>query len=483
MKLNQIKNNLLHTGVAIALVTGMSFTLPSAYAGGKITIDDTKWISIGMGARMNYSAVQSQAAGLKATGNLIHKAKGKDYSSDFSINNMRIYMTGQIHKYVKLTFNTECFNCGFGAGDLGGFGLPTNPTPGAFAGTGGANSAIGILDVIGQFEFNRYVNLWVGRTLVPTTRGELNGPYYHQTHEGFKTPFYPSDHSLSFACNQFGSCAGIASGQTGAFATGAGLYGRDDGIVFFGDLDVPQPWSSTPGTLQYSTMVSTGLRSNALAGPNQSDSMMWSGRLTYNFLNPEKNPGYYTSGGYYGGAGDILAIAIGLSHQKDGAGTFVHSSDFTGLTTDLLFEKVLDNNMGVFTFNAEYKYFWADYDKIGSLGKTGAAGLGGVNAFASPDCACWFRGQAWQMYGLYLIPHKVGIGRFQPYGRFVSVQPESSSKRTEIEGGVNYIIDGYNARISAFYQHGDLFTKGLNYSPLVIGQSVDKFTLAFQLQI
>ena len=58
MKLNQIKNNLLHTGVAIALVTGMAYTLPSAYAGGKITIDDTKWISIGMGMRGGYNAVQ-----------------------------------------------------------------------------------------------------------------------------------------------------------------------------------------------------------------------------------------------------------------------------------------------------------------------------------------------------------------------------------------------------------------------------------------
>ncbi len=109
--------------------------------------------------------------------------------------------------------------------------------------------------------------------------------------------------------------------------------------------------------------------------------------------------------------------------------------------------------------------------------------MGGLNAFASGDCACWFRGQAWQIYGLYLIPHKVGIGRFQPYGRFVSVQPESSTNRTEIEGGVNYIIDGYNARISAFYQHGDLFTKGLNYAPFAAGNKVDKFTIAFQLQI
>jgi hypothetical protein len=223
------------------------------------------------------------------------------------------------------------------------------------------------------------------------------------------------------------------------------------------------------GTVQYSAGVFAGLRSAAGAGPNQSDSASYAGRLTYNFLNPEKNPGYYTSGTYYGTAGDILAIAVGVNHQKDGAGTFINRSDFTGLVTDLLFEKPLDNNMGVITFNAEYKRFWANYN--------------GAAVAASPDCFCIFRGQSWTMYGLYLIPHKVGIGRFQPYGRFTSVQPEQSTKREEIEGGVNYVIDGHNARISAFYQHGDLFTKGLNYNPGALGQKVDKFTVAFQLQI
>jgi hypothetical protein len=84
---------------------------------------------------------------------------------------------------------------------------------------------------------------------------------------------------------------------------------------------------------------------------------------------------------------------------------------------------------------------------------------------------------------LYLIPVKVGIGKFQPYGRFTSVQPNNSSKREEIEGGVNYIIDGFNARISAYYQHGDLFTKGLNYAPGVTGEKVDIFKLSFQIQM
>ena len=49
----------------------------------------------------------------------------------------------------------------------------------------GSNSNIGLLDAIGQFEFNELVNFWVGRTIVPTERGELNGPFYHAVFDGF----------------------------------------------------------------------------------------------------------------------------------------------------------------------------------------------------------------------------------------------------------------------------------------------------------
>ncbi len=446
MKFDQIKNNLLHTGVAVALVAGMATTLP-AYAGGKITIDDTKWISVGMGIRGNFVAAQNAAPA------------GNDYSTGFGIPNARIYLNGQIHKYVKFEFNTECFNCSFGRGG-GNAGAPGFPVPGSL-GLGlnaGGNSTIGLLDAIAKFEFNKHVNLWAGRMLVPTSRAELNGPFYHATFEGFKTPFFPADYSFGF-----GGAGVAATGNSGM-----GLYGRDNGVTFWGEVGVPQPFGMGEGQLQYSAGVFNGTRSAGGIGPNQSDAMSWAGRLTYNFLNPEKNPGYYTSGTYYGNGGDILAIAIGVNHQKDGAGSVGNRVDFTGIVTDLLFEKVLDNNMGVITFNGEYKRFWAPYTAATS---------------ALQQCICVFSGQSWQLYGLYLIPHKVGIGRFQPYGRFVSVQPDISSDREEIEGGVNYVIDGHNARISAFYQHGDLFTKSLNYTPGAAGMKIDKFSVAFQIQI
>jgi hypothetical protein len=62
MKFEQIRKNILHAGVAVALVAGMATTLPSAVAGGKITIDDTKWISIGMGIRGGFTSAQNASA-------------------------------------------------------------------------------------------------------------------------------------------------------------------------------------------------------------------------------------------------------------------------------------------------------------------------------------------------------------------------------------------------------------------------------------
>lgn len=428
-----MKHKFLHAGITMALAAGMMATLPSAYAGGKITIDDTKWISIGMGMRGGFAAASGRAT-------------NGGYGSQFGINNARIYLNGQIHENIKFEFNTESFN-------VGGSGGASS----AFA----SQSSIGILDAIAKFEFNRYVNLWAGRMLVPTERGELNGPFYHSTFEGFKTPFFPQDFSGNVQ-------------KTGAAVAGSGMYGRDNGVTFFGDMDTKDMVGL--GHLQYSMGVFTGTRGGATGGPNLSDSASWAGRLTYNFLNPEKNPGYYTSGTYYGSAGDILAVAVGVNHQKNGAGSYAYRTDFTGVVADVLFEKVLDNNMGVFTFNGEYKRFWANGGTAKTLDQRTAM-------FLDPTAFGQFSGQSWTAYGLYLIPHKVGIGRFQPYGRYTSVQPDMSTNRTEAEGGMNYVIDGHNARLAAFYQRGNLYTTGTNYAPGVVGATINAFKVAFQLQI
>jgi len=375
----------------------------------RIQSDETKWISLG--------------AGIRGTGLWVENQRTGNLKGDFVVDNARLYLNGQFHKYLKFEVNSECFFC---------------PDP--------DRRTHNILDAVAKFEFNRYFNVWGGRMLVPTERGELNGPYFHATHDGFKTPFFPQDFSIKFGNG------------------GAGRYGRDDGATLWGSVEP----GFMRGTFSYAAGVYRGLQSAKFAGPNQGGSVLTAARFTYNFLNPEKNPGYYTAGTYYGKAGDVLALAYGLVYQRNGAGSFNHRSDFVGMVGDVLFEKVLPDNMGLVTLNGEFKQFYANYSTA---------------AFADPDCFCIFNGKSWTVTGLYMVPIKIGIGNFQPYGRFTSVQPDRSSNRDEIEAGLNYIIDGFNARISAYYQHGDLFTKGLNYAPDVRGPSVDIFKISFQLQI
>jgi hypothetical protein len=416
---------LVLAGAATAvLVAGMGSMLPSAYAGGKIATDnEDQWISVGMGIRTKLNVAEHGSA------------NGGSWSNDFGIDNARIYINGKIHKYVGFEFNTECFNCNTSATQAGQIG--------GSAGDG----TIGLLDAIGKFEFNPLVNLWVGRLLITGARDELNGPFYAAMYESFKTPFNSADYG-----NGFG---------TG----GAGLYGRDNGATFWGQI---HPGF---GHLQYSLGMYTGLKSSKTVGPNQQNSFNYAGRLTFNFFNEEKNPGYYTSNTYYGTAGDILALAVGFNHQQNGSGSFAAPGDLTVFVSDLLFEKPLANDGGVITITGEFKQYFANYNQ--DVAFTAAPGF----------CFCIFDGQSYQGAALFLIPNEIGIGRFQPYARYTSVQPNHSAKRDETEGGVNYIISGHNARISLFSQYGNLASLGSNYDPTVgSGQHDYAVKLALQLQ-
>ncbi|MGH7147853.1 MAG: hypothetical protein ACREIJ_08145 [Nitrospiraceae bacterium] len=448
-------------GATMALVAGMVSTVPSAYAGGTIKNADNpdQYISLGMGIRTSFTSGEDRSA------------SGGQWDNTFAVDNSRVYINGGIHKYVKFTFNTECFNCSVNAG----------------AGFNG-NSNIGLIDAIGKFEITRTINFWVGRTLVPTERGELNGPFYHQVYDGFRTPFNQSDISPGF-------------GSSSAPFGGAGAFGRDQGIVFFGKVD-------PAGThLLYAFMVSTGLQSpggplNTTSvtiptcavptdptcavsglpvtvtafsggGPNQRSTLKYSGRLQWNLLADEmaNNPGYYTAGGYYGDYGDVLALAVSGEYQNQGVGSFAHPSPYKTFIGDILYEKVLSDK-GVFTANAEYKRYWTQ----------------SLAAYGDPDCFCMFNGTSVTAYALYLFPQEIGIGKFQPYGRYTYVNSVYASHLDEFEAGVNYVISGFNARMSAYWRNGNLASGGgpattTHFTGLSqTGQHRDSFVLALQLQ-
>ncbi len=400
---------LLCTAVVTALVAGHS---TNSYAGATFKIDDTKWVSVGLGLRSSFQATEGAAG-----------ATGNQWSNNFNLDNARIYLNGQIHKYIKVEFNTDSTTSGSGSGE------------------------VRILDAIGKVEYNAYANLWVGRMLVPGERREMNGPFYSGIYQTFGagTPFEPADYNTTIQNN----------------GTSAGSFGRDDGATVWG--------AAFSDRFQYAVGFFRGLR----GGANSSDNPTFSQKLSYNFWEVEKNPGYYTSGTYYGKGGDILTVSINNQYQSQGAGSKVTPGNFRGTGVDVLMEKILPNK-GVLTLEGDYKNYGISGGNYHAIQNSTPPGVANFNMFA---------GQAYDVSGMYMFPQKIGIGLIQPYLRYVNVNPTGSSNRNSYQTGINYVIDGHNAVISLNYLYGDLNTKGLNYTTTATGDKVSSLLLGFQWQI
>ena len=396
---------LLCTAIVSVLAMGH---MANSHAGATFKIDDTKWVSVGLGLRSSFTATESAAA-------------NKDWSNNFALDNARLYFAGQLHKYLKVEFNTD-------------------------AQTANNGGEVRIFDAIGKFEYNNYANVWVGRMLVPGERREMNGPFYSGIYQTFGsgTPFEPADYSLTIKSD----------------GTSAGSFGRDDGATIWG--------AAFSDRLQYAFGFFRGLR----GGANSGDNPLYAQKISYNFWEVEKNPGYYTSGTYYGKGGDILTISGNNQYQTQGAGSTVNPGDFRGTGVDILMEKILPNK-AVLTLEGDYKNYGisGNYHAIQNSTPPGVANFN------------MFSGQAYDVSGMYMFPQKVGIGLVQPYVRYVNINPTGSTNRNSYQTGINYVIDGHNAVVSLNYIYGDMVTKGLNYTTSATGNKESSLLLGFQWQI
>lgn len=353
------------------------YAAPAAHAGGTIKFDDNKWISIGAGVRTSFSSVEDAAP---------NRANA---SKDFALENMRLYINGQVRDKVKLAFNTERDS--------------------------GNRDAVRVMDAVVKLEFSDLFNVWMGRFLLPSDRFNLAGPYYINAYDVPFVHAYP-----------------------------AIFVGRDDGAAVWGQTG--------GGKFKYQLGLFQGR--NGVGTSNDSDSLLYAGRLTYNFWDPES--GYNNSGTYYG-AKDVLALGVAMMSQSDGAGTPTAKGDFTGWNVDALLEKKLGNG-GVATLEGAYY----DYD------------LGGV-----ADTSL-VQGSSYFVLASYLFPQKVGMGQIQPQMRYQNFDRDASNvvgsrgDRTRTDVGVSYIIDGHNARVSLIYSNED---------PGAGASSFSRVKLGLQLQI
>ena len=263
------------------------------------------------------------------------------------------------------------------------------------------DQSIRVLDAVAKFSFKGF-DLWAGRFLPPSDRSNLDGPFYLNNYDFPIVQAYPA-----------------------IFA------GRDNGVA------IMKEYAGGKFKWSYGLFEGRTNSTNANTNPDQADNLLHAARVTYNFWDPE--PGYYTTSSYYG-AKDVLAVAFVFQYEDDGAGTAtdintdtsVQTGDFTGWNVDVLMEKKLQNGGVV---NLEGAYYDYDLDDKTDLSLT--------------------QGEGYLLLGSYLIPKQIGWGKFQPYVRYQHFARANLTtdlgNRTRTEGGVNYIIDGQNAKISVLY--------------------------------
>lgn len=294
----------------------------------------------------------------------------------------------------------------------------------------GSDGPVDVLDAFVELKINSAINIWMGKMLTPADRIEMNGPYYALTWNQYTQPLFASDQG----------------------GNNAGAYGRDDGLTFWGGAE----------KAQYAIGFFDGLEGFS----NQDDEMLMAGRFAYHFLNKEDNPAYLSSSTYYGSLGNVFTLGVAFQSQADGVGTVGTPGDFNGFTFDLLSETVLSNG-GVLTLDAEFKDFDADYT-VATMP---------ADATAAADCFCLFDGDSQFVSLAYLLPMDSGMGKYQPYVRFVNNNPSDGEKSDLSEVGLNYVISGHNARLNINATSGDAGISGYQ------GADLDTVFVGFQLQI
>ena len=261
----------------------------------------------------------------------------------------------------------------------------------------GDAESIVILDAVAKLQFDAF-ELWLGRQLPPSDRSNLDGPYYLNA-------------AYQFPITSFGYL-------------GAGCCGRDDGIAVHGDID--------GGKFKWAYGVFEGVT----GGSDIDDNVKHTARIDFALGDPE--PGFYTGSTYFG-AKQLATLGIVFQHEKDGAGTATDQGDFTGVGADLLIEKTIGSGA---VLNLEGSYLDFDLDD-----KVGTGNL--------------LQGNSYLVLASYLSPNKVSLGgisgQLQPYARFQSFdrdQTNAAANRGTVdrtEAGINYVIDGFNAKITALW--------------------------------
>lgn len=361
---------------AVALALGAA-TLPAQPAqAAEFKLGDDAGVTAGIGIRTSFARTENGAA------------NGTSDSNDFVIDNARLFFSGHYGKVIKGTLNTDY-----------------NST----------TDSVQILDAYVGFEFNDYLNIWLGRFLPPQDRANMYGPFYALP---WSYPVIASNYPFR-------------------------ENGRDNGVSVWGKLlNGKLVWAggAFEGHNKYS-----GSGTAPMTAAAASDKLAYSGRLVYHVWDPEPAPAYL-AGGWYGGSKDILTFGLGGYRQKDGVGPATAPGDLKIWNADVLFEK--KTAAGVPTLEGAYYVYGVEAPDCGA-GAVCAPNTNTVQNLNLPQVG----GKAYLAGAAWLFPQKVAWGQFQPYYRYQKFEPGAPGTfdTTWQDIGVNYIIKGPNAKVSAQY--------------------------------
>lgn len=277
--------------------------------------------------------------------------------------------------------------------------------------------SINVLDAVAKLDLGVF-DLWLGRQLPPSDRANMDGPFYLNAAWA-----YPMVQSF---------------GNQGQFA------GRDDGIAIHGDAN--------GGKFKWAYGIFEGLE----GGADQGDNVRHTGSLTYAFDDAE--PGFY-SGSTYFGAKKVTTLNFAMHLEEDGVGSSAtDQGDFTGYSVDALIERTLGNGAVVDLEGAYY-----DWDTDDTFDNTIT------------------QGDSFFVLASYLMPNRVSLGgiggQFQPYTRYQGYNRDMKNDTGKtgytdrIEAGLNFVIDAFNAKVTALWQQTEDVT------------TVDRYVLGMQFQL
>ena len=292
--------------------------------------------------------------------------------------------------------------------------------------SGGGEGNIEVIDANVQFQLTPEIAIWAGRFLSPSDRANMAGPYYSS-----------------------GGGGGYWANVSSRYGWNGGVIGRDEGVAFVGSfledkLAVSFGAFEGDNIFRFSGVGAQKENSTSAQTLGADDKLMYAGRVQVAFWDSE--PGYYGTGNYFG-AKDILTVGIAGRQKSDGAISTTAVGDYSSYSIDFLMEK---KNVGPGTLSLEAAYYDYDTDKV----------------FLAEE------GDAYYVGAGYLFDTPVGWGKFMPFVRHQQFDADNNIKTERTDVGVNYVIEPYNALISAEYQKTD-----------VTGRSdTDAFLVSLQMQ-